>query len=261
MVSGRLLSGIGLAGVYIGALTVLFRWLAASARSHVLSLAPSVPERVLRSTCRFRRGFRSAAIAALAAGLLIGEATALSYLADALVPGVHCPGGWLPVAGCTLDVDGAASARGAALAILWCATAGLVVVYRARHNSPYRPFAILVLGLVAFGAGLDSIVGIGGPARPQLCFRLIGALQLTAAAGFALGALILPIRSLGACIRSVLSHAGGATIRVLGALSMLMVWPYLPPASAVAMLIVLLVPGVATALTGAVALSLADASE
>lgn len=261
MSSGKLLSGVFLAGAYLGALAILFRWFASSTRSHVLPLAPSIPMQVARSVCRWRLGFRSAAIAGLAAGLLMGEAMALVYVAASFVPGVHCAGGWPPMAACTLDVASAASARGAALVVLSCAIAGLAAVNRARNKSPYQPFIVLLFSIIAFGAAIDLSLEIDGPARPQLCFRLIGALQWTAAAGFVLGALILPMDSLTACIRSVLAHMGAALVRVLGALSMLTVWPYLPPASAVAMLVLLLVPGVATALTGAVALSLVEESD
>ena len=227
----------------------------------MLPLAPDVSKPVAPSPCRLRRGFCIMAMIGVAAGLLIGEATVLAQLASAIVPGVGCPGSWLPVTGCTADTTGAVPSRSAAFAILSCAAVTAGVLTRVTMNSPYRAFVVLVLGIVAFGATIDLIAAKNEPAPSQHCFRLISALQWAATAGFALGALILPAKSLAAFVGSVLAHMGAASVRILGALAMLTVWPYLPPASAIAMLVVLLVPGVATALTGAVALSLMDPSE
>ncbi len=112
-----------------------------------------------------------------------------------------------------------------------------------------------MLAMLAFGAAIDLVAG-NGAARQDIVFRLVAGLQLTAAVGFALGLMILPVRKAGAVITGVLGQAAGASVRILGGLLMLALWPSLPAATAVALLIVtLLVPGVASALTAAAVIS------
>ena len=261
MTESGLLTGLALGGGYVGSLVILFRWFASSRTSHALAIELGRPQANAGSVCRWRLILRFNGIAAITAALLFSEFKAFSFLAGSVVPGVHCVEGWPPVIRCTLDVAASTSVRGAAAAVLLGVSAMLVVTSWALKHSPYWPFAILVLGIVVFGAVADLVVGVDGPARPQLCFRLVTALALTAAVGFALGLLILQVESVAACMRGALAHMIGASVRILGALSMLTLWPSLPPASAVAMLIVLLVPGVATALAGTAALSLAAGDE
>ncbi len=120
------------------------------------------------------------------------------------------------------------------------------------------PVLLLLTGIISFGAVIDIILGGLNPARAEIIFQVAGCLQITAAAAFSLGALILGAETLAALLRSVLAQMVGAGVRLLGALAMLSIWPYMPPASAVALLLVgVLVPGVATALTSIAALATA----
>jgi hypothetical protein len=57
-------------------------------------------------------------------------------------------------------------------------------------------------------------------------------------------------------MHAALAQAAGAGVRLLGVIAMLSIWSYLPPASAVALLLAgVLVPGAATALTSIAALA------
>lgn len=256
---GRLLAATVLLALYISSLAMLLRWFATSQRSHVLSVEPrccahSDTDRASSWQAVYRFGWASAASGVL----LVAELTALAFLATFFVPGVQCADGW-HVRGCTMDAQSMASLRVDGTPILIGSTGLYLAANRLIRRTAYYPCAVLALGILMFAATTDVLMGVEGPARPQLCFRLAGSLALTAAAAFLLSAVILRPHSMMAHVSAVLAHAMAALVRLLGALALLMLWPYLPPASAIAILLVLLVvPGVATALTAAAVLSIAS---
>ena len=257
----RLLIGVSILGAYIGALMILFRWFSVSCASHILSVEPSRPRVRSQPTSWWRSVLRLAWISGAAGVPLIAEVNALNQLAATFVPGVQCGDGWLSIRRCTMEVAGSISPRGAGAVILIGCALSFLAGSRLISRTAYFPFAVLALGIASFAAGIDILFGIDGPARPSLIFRFSSALALTAAGGFALGALILRTNSIAAYVHAMLAHAVGASIRILGALALLMLWPFLPPASAVAIMILLIVPGVATAFTAAAVLSIAPDDE
>lgn len=257
----RLLIGVALCSAYIGALVILFRWFSASRASHVLPVESSRPPARSKSTLWRQSAVRLAWIPIAAGALLIAEINALVQLATVFVPGVQCDDSWLSIRRCTMGVETSILARHASAFLLSSCILIFLVISRLIRHAAYFPFSALALGIVAFAAGIDVLVGINEPARSSLIFRVSGVLALTAAAGFTIGALILRAESILAYIRAMLAHVMAALIRILGALALLMLWPFLPPASAVAIIILLIVPGVATALTAAAVLSLAPGDE
>lgn len=255
MISSGLLTTAMLGGGHIASLFFLFRWFSNSDASHVLPIGDDPPTRRAAGRFTLRAGFRVALVAGIATALLAIEANALAAIGS-WVPGVICGGNWLPTLDCRLEAASSQLGREVALAILvGCA----VTMFAARHlmssSVLYLP-ALLMIGIIGFGAAADIIAGGEAAARPELLFRIIAGLQLTAAAGFALSAVILPLRSVTAAIRCLLAHMAGASVRILGAISILALWPNLPAASAIALVVtMLLVPGVASALTAAAALA------
>ncbi|MCL4766016.1 MAG: hypothetical protein KJZ80_07285 [Hyphomicrobiaceae bacterium] len=256
MTGSGLLTAAVLGAAYLSSLALLLRWSARIEGSHVLAIARVRPTHCAGPGLQARVALFTAAASIVAAALLALEAKALAFIGSSRVPGMTCPPGWLPAPACTLEVASSQPGAGTASAILLVCAAMMLAARRSMYRSALYPLACLLLGIAAFGAAADLASGSDGRARPQLAFRMAAGLQLTAAAGFVLTALVLRVRSIAAMRRCVLAHLAGACVRLLGALSMLALWPFLPRASAAALLVVmLLVPGVATALTGATAMA------
>ena len=256
MIIFGLLTAATLGGSYIASLYFLLRWFAGSDSSHVLPITDNCPMPRNPTRARWLETFRIGLISASAVLLLALEANTFTFLGS-WVPGVTCREGWMPAADCFINVTASTRpGRVAALAILIGSATLFLVARRRMPASVLYPTALLLLGILGFGAALDLIVGTTEAARPKIMFKVIAGLQLTAAAGFGLGALVLRLGSVQGAIRCLLAHLAGACVRILGAVSMLAFWPMLPAASAVALIVVLLlVPGVATALTAAAALA------
>ncbi len=253
MVPNGFLTAAVLGAGYIGLLTSLFRWCAASKQSHVLALDCGGVERC--APCKARRFHMSLAVG-LAVALFCLEASGFMFLARLIGFPATCPASWLPLYGCTLSLAHAQPGASTAAGLLLGCVMVLLIARRAMPGSAFYPLTLLLIGIISVGAAVDLVAGSSAPARPQLVLRLATGLQVTAAVAFVLGLMILRGWSLAAFIRAVTAHAAGAGVRALGVLSMLAVWPHLPPASAIALLIAfVLVPGIATALTSVAALS------
>ena len=247
-----------LATAYIVAIALLFRWFARAEKSHVL---PITNDRPAAHRSRNPAGLllRIALSVGAAATLLAIEVGAFAGLSYYLVPDLSCPTGWFFPPDCTLRIEPVANGNTTPeiLILLICAMV-LLVARRFAYESNFYPLVLIFCGMASFGAAVDLISGIDNPARPQLVFKLVTALQFTAAFGFALGLLIMKPRA-DSFVRGAVGHIAGACVRLLGAVAMLLVWPRLPPASAVTFLLTLLLaPGVATALSGAAALSIGE---
>lgn len=256
MIGSPLLTAALLGASYISSLVLLFRWFARSDTSRVLPLEQNGPDKQHCSRCQPHIVMRLLCVIGSAAGLLACEAGAFAVVGSYLVPGFSCPDGWLPTSECILDTNSGKPGRETALEILLGCAAILLAARRLACRGPFYALAFLVTSIISFGAACDLVAGVESPARPYFAFKLIAALQLTAALGFILGNLILRMHAIAAFLRCTLAHMAGACVRILGALAMLAVWPNLPPASVIALILtLLLVPGVATALTGAAALS------
>lgn len=256
MTGSGLIAAAALGAAYLASLVLLLRWTARVEGSHVLAIGHVLP------TTRRVRGLDGRAllfivvVPALAAALLMLEAQAVAVLGGTRVSATLAPPGRLIATDGTLVLASGRPGREAAAAILFLAAALMMAARRLIQNNAVYPLAVLMTGLIAFGALADLASGSEGPARPQLAFRTAAGLQLTAAGGFIIGALVLRVRSMAVLMRGVLAHMAGAGARLLGVLTMLALWPALPRASAAALLVVLLlVPGVATTLAGATAMA------
>jgi len=255
MIGSGTLATAMLGGGYAASLVLLLRWFAGSHASHILPVEDDRPKQRAPARLRGPSARRSVLTLGIASALLAAEANAFALIST-WVPGLSCQQGWLPTAECMLDAASRQPGRGAALAILIGCAGMLIAARRITGCSVFYPTAALMLSIIAFGAVVDLVAGGGGAARPEIVLKLTAGLQLTAAAGFALAAIVLELRTATAWVRCLPAHIAGACVRILGALSMLALWPNLPAASAVALLVVLLlVPGVATALTTAAAIA------
>lgn len=238
---GEILIILALSAAYATSLFVLFRYFGKSRSSHVLLVECIEPNKILAGD-RNRRLLKLTPSAALAAGLLWLESSALVLVTGTL--------------GTTSNVAPMLPGRSTALAILLCSAAFQYLARKFILASVAYPVVLLLTGIIGFGAVIDIAAGGSGAARLEIIFQVAGWLQITAAVAFALGTLILSAETLAVLIRAVLAHVAGAGARILGALAVVAVWPYMPPASAIALLLAaVLVPGVATALTSIAALA------
>lgn len=242
------------AGGYVASLVLLARWFSAAEATHVLPVEASqpVPHGGMQ---RWGIIFHAAFATGIAAALFVLEAKALA-LAVSWVLGVDCQDVWLPAPNCSFDAEQSRPGTGMALIVLvGCGTAG-ALARRLMRASVFYPPAVLMLGIVAFGSVCDTLAGGGEGGHPVIVLEVAAGLQITAALALAIGLVVLHTRTLAALIRGLAAHIAGAGVRILAALTMLSLWPGLPAASAVAVLVVaMLVPGVASALTAAAALA------
>ncbi|HEX7074654.1 MAG TPA: hypothetical protein VF226_11480 [Hyphomicrobiaceae bacterium] len=249
---GRVLVVLPLVAAYVISLAILFRFFTQSRSSHVLVLECKARKESEPENCN--RNFLSNAFPiALAVGLLFAEAGALVLLAEAfnsipadLSANIHL----------MLHYEPMLPGRSAALAILICSSSVQLLARRFIRASVAYPVLLLLTGIISFGAAVDIIFKGLSPAPAAVIFQVAGCLQIMAAAAFGLGALILGAETLAGLMHAALAQAAGAGVRLLGVIAMLSIWSYLPPASAVALLLAgVLVPGAATALTSIAALA------
>lgn len=245
-------------GAYLASLMLLLRWFSASRATHVL------PAETIQPARRDGVGMRWQVLYAVLALGIAGAALVLEAKGLALVVSwalsLDCQDGWLLAADCSLEADQGHPGRGVALVILVACSAVFGITCRLMHESAFYPASTLMLGILGFGAACDLVAG-GGGSQPQIVFKVAAGLQLTAAAALALGLVVLQVHALGVLIRGLAAHMAGACVRTLAALTMLSAWPALPAASAGALLLaVMLVPGVASALSAIAALGAAQNS-
>lgn len=254
MTSSPLLNAALIGAGYLSSLVLLFGWFVRSETSHVLPLGKSAASIVSR--CRWRTAVELILVSVFAAGLLAVETGAFARTGKFLVPAFSCPNDWLPTSECSLDFASGIRGRSTAFIILMACATILLAIRRFALSSAYYPLALLLLAMMGFGATADLVSGGRNAAPPQLVFRIVAAMQFAAAFAFALGVFILRPKTIAEFMRCMLVHLAGACVRILGAFATLAIWPHLPPASAITLLFAaLLVPGVATALAGAAALS------
>lgn len=246
-------------GAYLASLMLLLRWFSASRATHVLPAETIQPARRDGVGMRWQVFYAVPALGIAGAALVL-EAKGLALVASWALS-LDCQDGWLLAADCSLEADQKSHpGRGVALVILAACSTVFAITRRLMHESVFYPASTLMLGILGFGAACDLVAG-GGGSQPQIVFKVAAGLQLTAAAALALGLVVLQVHALGVLIRGLAAHMAGACVRTLAALTMLSAWPALPAASAGALLLaVMLVPGVASALSAIAALGAAQNS-
>jgi hypothetical protein len=228
---------------YATALVVGTRFLMVPGESHVLPIDPPIADASRPPLVRFSRLVPAVA---LAIALLCAESLLLSFYLPELLPAAICAPRWLLPTDCMIDAPAAAIARHMPYVALGLCAVFSLLLSRYMKRRTFYPIGQLLLGFWSFGALTDIIASPIEPARSDILFGAISAVQITAHAALALSICLAPSVRPSRMLRVIAIHLATSCVRLLGAVSMAILWPMLPPATAItAVVCAFLIPGLA----------------
>jgi len=240
---------------YFGGIATFLGWCSGARSSHVLPL-DALPL-CRKSKTNRRKGWQFFWWSLFAAGILALEVIATSELAELLVPEFRCSGSFWPMVNCIIEPSAPSGSVGA---VIVGSTAVLLAAHRYIRMRPVYPSVVLLAGIILFGAITDVLGGVGHSASMTAMMQLAASVQFVAAAGFLIAVSILQPPSVATLAWGACAHVGCAVIRIFGIAAMFGLTRHLPPASATAIwLTLMVVPGISTALAPAAVLGVVSA--
>jgi hypothetical protein len=236
-----------LAAVYLACLLGAGMALGAPTRRHVLPI-PSPEGRIQTLPALARNPMVALPVLMWASSLVVLETWAASHFVPSVIKGVSCDSKWLPPLSCDLSFDIAAPSHAVPLPTLLLVSVAALAIWLLARNVSALPFLLFALGLVAFGALVDLIMGSPNAVRSQVLFGGVATSQLMAASALSVAALAARCWRVTAVLRLHVAYIYALGFRALGLLSFICLWPKLPSGLAVSVLVVfILLPGVASA--------------